>query len=175
MVTLTCLLDDFAKVGLDGATIRRVYEKRGAIGALETIAGRTNRKLEWLEGVQRGTYPPRDELTVIAVFIGYCTIRRPESEEQRALGREHVARSLLEMYVLALEEHERAIAAEMEKLPEHLRPRPREEAPPVDDRPPPPVAPLPAGGLKDLFTGEVRQPVYNDEPPRDRPPQRRLL
>lgn len=174
MVTLTCLLDDFAKVGLTGATIRRSYEKRGAIATLELIAGRTNNALQWLEGPQLGTHPVRHECTVIAVFIGYCTIRRPDEPELWPAAREHVARNLLELYVRALEEDERAIAEAMEQLPEHLRPRDRAEAP-DDDRPPAPVAPLPAGGLKDLFTGEVRQPVYSDEPRESRPPQRKLL
>lgn len=173
MVTLTCLIDDFARVGLDGATIRRVFAKRGAIGTLETIAGRTNHALQWIEGEVRHAFPPREELTVIAVHIGYCTIRRPASEEHRELGRAHVARSLLEMYVLALEEHERAIAEAMEELPEHLRPSSSDDR--GDGRPPAPVAPLPAGGLKDLFTGEVRQPVYSNEPGESRPPQRKLL
>lgn len=129
MVTLTCLLDDFAKVGLDGATIRRVFEKRGAVETLERIAGRTNHALQWIEGPVRHAFPPRDELTVIAVHIGYCTIRRPDDPADWPAARRHVAHHLLEMYVLALEEHERAIAAAMEELPEHLRPSER-QAPP---------------------------------------------
>lgn len=184
---LSCILDDPLRVGLDAATIRSSYAKRGALATWEQFAIRAGRPLEWMEGRLRGLPQFPDELTLIVVHVGYATMTRPADEADRERAREMLAAGVLRMYLEELDKHEAAVEEAKAQLPAHLRGDRRERQAPPDDRyppdhgdrpdapPPARVAPIPAGGLRDLFTGEERPPIYNDEPPRDRPPQRRLL
>lgn len=182
MVILSCIFDDPLRVGLDAATIRASYAKRGALATWEQFAIRAGRPLEWMEGRLRGIAHYPDELTLIVVHVGYATMTRPAEEADRVRAREALAAAVLRMYLEELDKFEAELEATKAQLPAHLRGDRRRREEPVDEppadrqaAPPAPVAPIPAGGLRDLFTGEERPPVYNDEPPRDRPPQRRLL
>lgn len=184
---LSCILDDPLRVGLDAATIRSSYTKRGALGTWEQFAIRAGRPLEWMEGRLRGMADWPDELTLIVVHVGYATMTRPAGEADRERAREALAAAVLGMYVEELDKFEAELEATKAKLPAHLRGDRRERQAPPDDRyppdhgdrpdapPPARVAPIPAGGLRDLFTGEERPPVYPDEPAPTRPPQRRLF
>lgn len=166
---LTALVDDPARVGLTAGELRAIAAGHGAAAALDQVAQRTGHPLEWCEGRHRGLPNFPDELTVIAPLVGFATIGRPVDEASRERGRSAVARALLARYLEELDTFEAELAATQANLAEHLRPKRR----PAD--PPAPVAPLPAGGLRDMFTGEARMPVYSDEPRERRSDQRRLF
>lgn len=171
VVALSCLMNGALRVDVDAATYRRTARERGPIAALELHAARSGRPLEWVEGVTRASHG-RDELALVVVFMGYATMTRPLDEADKEKAKAYLARLVLEGYLVELDQFEAELAATKAKLPKHLR------GSVLADPPPPPVkgvTPIPAGGLRDLFTGEVRAPVYPDEPAPSRPPQRRLL
>jgi hypothetical protein len=150
MCVLTCVVHEPARVGLPAATLRSIGCERGALVALEHVAGRMNRKLAWHEGPD--PFSKRDELALYVLEVGFSVMSRPE-EANREAAREKLAASVLALYLDELDAFEAELAAVQANLAGATTPATS-----------PAPAGLPLSGARDMFTGEARMPSYSDAP-----------
>lgn len=162
MCILACILDEPARCGLTADKLRAIAAAQGSVAALEQVAGRTNHKLDWMEGVDNWT--KRDELALVVVDVGYARMRRPAEADNEA-ARQALARSILTPYLEALDHHEAELAEVQASLAEHLKPAAA----------PAPASTLPISGVRDMFTGDARMPAAAMADRDARPDQRRLF